>query len=930
MLGCSYYIETDYEWDPLDELLDKFLECRRNLKHAERKKEDIKKNLKDLFNQALLNSGDGQQQQPIININVTLNTDLTTAPQQMLADPKPEIVKKEEKPQIGLKKIKYEDRALDPYAVVKAESFDDRKECIRKEIELDGKWQHVDVQLIPQTEPDDDVVILQSDIPVQTFPTDEQKPDVNAMHEMEAPKEWKSVHEMLSDTKEGRSYISTTKSLYYRGTKTDLNETRNRDNAQIVGNINVLPRQSEVRSLFSTLFSSTSHSASSANSSGFFNFQQTSMKSFGNFTETSTTERHLMGHSSKIATTVSPHISPIIAPSCLSISKQPEVWRSTPPTSVSTCEIDTIEKTISDKLKISEEEHGRHHKSMHLGREVQPKVKPRGSIVHKIVHTVKKKSDKLRKQLRLAVVRPKKNKNSSTTTNPSEEPSLTTPTNMDSKERPIAKTGYSSAPSQGIQLNNYASEADNTSPKLDLMLSQKSKKSSYGDITIEIDTDSSVKGNNDDVSNRSLSEIFNDKAMFDSSHESQDPYNILRCTNLPSDLENVSPIMFAALGSDLPASVAQSSTISSDAQLNKMNLTTDDDMKGSLESGYAEYVEKEANGMQGVSSVNPTKEISENSQGKVAQPSEEDNTPRKYVPLPGNTDTIMVNFPKVTCKPTLVSNSKNELINIAEQYGSKEYIDSENTQGTMDSQNASNVTAADPSSDNMHSSNIDVSTNLNETSFQPIADSSNILLDADGNMKQIVYQQTFSGTNITSVIEAAASGIKSPNKTHAAGVDEADDKSSAANQNQSNTNSTSNDVDKSSEITGSTSNDPDKSTETTESTPNDADKSIDRTGLSEQNTTSTNIDSTTASNAQDVGTNNSESAENTGNEHNENDDEDDAEPCNVEVDASEPEISDADNNPEASDGLNEDALLGSQSDNAETQIDLERGKSPIR
>ena len=146
------------------------------------------------------------------------------------------------------------------------------------------------------------------------------------------------------------------------------------------------------------------------------------------------------------------------------------------------------------------------------------------------------------------MVRPKKNKNNSTTTNPSEEHSGTIPTNVKSKERPIVQTGYSSAESQGSEMNQDAHEADNTSPKLDLILSQKSKKSFYSDINIEIDTDSSVKGNNDDVRNRSLSEIINDKAMFDSSHESHDPYNILRCNNLPSDMENVSPIMFAALG----------------------------------------------------------------------------------------------------------------------------------------------------------------------------------------------------------------------------------------------------------------------------------------------------------------------------------------------------------------------------------------------
>ena len=202
MLGCYYNIATEYEWDPLDEHIDDFIQRRRIRKEAERKKEDIKKNLKDLFNQALLNSGDGQQKQPIININVTLNTELGAVPQAKLADTNPNIVKKEENSEIGKNKIKSEDRALSPYEAVKTESLEDNKECVRKEIELDGHWKHVDVQLIPQTEQDDDVVILQSDIPIQMSPPHQTKPDVNVIRPKQPAKKWKSVHDMLSETKE--------------------------------------------------------------------------------------------------------------------------------------------------------------------------------------------------------------------------------------------------------------------------------------------------------------------------------------------------------------------------------------------------------------------------------------------------------------------------------------------------------------------------------------------------------------------------------------------------------------------------------------------------------------------------------------------------------------------------------------------------------
>ena len=79
----------------------------------------------------------------------------------------------------------------------------------------------------------------------------------------------------------------------------------------------------------------------------------------GNISESSLMKRCLFGHSSKIATTTSPNISPIIAPSRLSLLKLPEVWRSTPPASVSNVELETIQKTISRTLKISHETDGK-------------------------------------------------------------------------------------------------------------------------------------------------------------------------------------------------------------------------------------------------------------------------------------------------------------------------------------------------------------------------------------------------------------------------------------------------------------------------------------------------------------------------------------------------------------------------------------------
>ena len=179
MLGVYYKIATDYECDAVDEPLSAFLQRRRTRKDAEKKKEDIKRNLTDLFSEALSSSSGGKQMRPIININVTLNTDIGTVSDPKIGNNNGNIViKKEESDKIGLQKNKLEDRALSPFAPVKSEPMDENKSSLRTEIELDGQWPHIDVDLIPQSVKDDEVIILHSDIPVQTSPPDEPKTDL--------------------------------------------------------------------------------------------------------------------------------------------------------------------------------------------------------------------------------------------------------------------------------------------------------------------------------------------------------------------------------------------------------------------------------------------------------------------------------------------------------------------------------------------------------------------------------------------------------------------------------------------------------------------------------------------------------------------------------------------------------------------------------
>ena len=61
MLGVYYKIATDYECDAVNEPLSAFLQRRRTRKDAEKKKEDIKRNLTDLFSEALSSSSGGKQ-----------------------------------------------------------------------------------------------------------------------------------------------------------------------------------------------------------------------------------------------------------------------------------------------------------------------------------------------------------------------------------------------------------------------------------------------------------------------------------------------------------------------------------------------------------------------------------------------------------------------------------------------------------------------------------------------------------------------------------------------------------------------------------------------------------------------------------------------------------------------------------------------------
>ena len=300
------------------------------------------------------------------------------------------------------------------------------------------------------------------------------------------------------------------------------------------------------------------------------------------------------------------------------------------------------------------------------------------------------------------------------------------------------------------------------------------------------------------------------------------------------------------------------------------------------------------------SSVNETIEISDISQEDPCQPAKNDNAPTKYFVLPGNKDTVMVEFPKVTCTETITDTKTNELNNIAQQYASKEDVTDQNSEENQDNQIPDSSEIADQSSDNVQSTSLEVSNNVNETFIQPIANGKQMFLDQNGQLKEIVYQEMFTGQTITSVLEATTIGSKLAKKIGNDIGDEGDK------------NSSSKVLDKS----------------TTESTSNDGDNSTEITASSEATTNSTTTESNVNTHGHENTTNNTKTGEATSNDDNrQHEDSDDAEPCNVEGNSNESEPSDDGMAPPGDDISNEELLLRSQSDNPELPIDPAREKA---
>ena len=292
----------------------------------------------------------------IININVTLNTDIGTVSDPKIGNDNENIViKKEESDKSGLQKIQLEDRAMSPLASVKSEPMDENKSCVRTEMQLDGQWPHVDVDLIPQSVTDDDVIMLHSHMPVQT--------DFKDLPKVKSDADLNSLQDILSRTKEARHYADNATGIFRQIPKTESGGTGQKEGGKVVGNVQFLPLQSAGHSMLTLSGGNVAQSAANHPFGGSFNFPSVSMNPFGNIGEGSLTKGRLFGHSSKIATTISPKISPIIAPSRLSLSKLPELWRSTPPAIVSKC---GNRKNSKNDVQETEDKSGHRQQTVHI------------------------------------------------------------------------------------------------------------------------------------------------------------------------------------------------------------------------------------------------------------------------------------------------------------------------------------------------------------------------------------------------------------------------------------------------------------------------------------------------------------------------------------------------------------------------------------
>ena len=158
--------------------MEDFLNRRRMKKETDKKKEELGRHVADFFtNVPATNPDQNTGIQPIINVQVTLNMAGSKSSELFEQFPKVKVEqarKSDCEPHLSVKSDVDEAESVKS-ELVKKEDDDEGddidtkefKDIIKKTVQLDGQWKYVDVKLIPQSCMDEDIQILNSDIPIQ-------------------------------------------------------------------------------------------------------------------------------------------------------------------------------------------------------------------------------------------------------------------------------------------------------------------------------------------------------------------------------------------------------------------------------------------------------------------------------------------------------------------------------------------------------------------------------------------------------------------------------------------------------------------------------------------------------------------------------------------------------------------------------------------
>ena len=172
-------------------------------KETDKKKEELRRHVADLFTNVLATNPDQNTGiQVIINVQVTLNMAGSNSSELFEQFPKVKVEqarKSNSEPHLSMKSDVDEAESVKSELVEKEDDdkgddidTKDFKDLIKKTVEVDGQWKHVDVKLIPQITMDDDIQILNSDILIQTnqydiFQEDDIKPTAFTAVNMKEP-----------------------------------------------------------------------------------------------------------------------------------------------------------------------------------------------------------------------------------------------------------------------------------------------------------------------------------------------------------------------------------------------------------------------------------------------------------------------------------------------------------------------------------------------------------------------------------------------------------------------------------------------------------------------------------------------------------------------------------------------------------------------